>query len=444
MSNRNPYEDYDAIDPWKGDTEEHEPLVVPDDSGNFSYVEDEYDSMDAEGTDGFGFAVDDTAAHEVPVEPTESFPKTMVRPNYGEPIPVDATADQGVLPLRRNRNRKRSHGAQVADQRVVREDAMREQRRQPAADPRPKRRRRGRRRHRGLVRLLILIVLLVGAYWLVAHPIDEKLAFTPEEQQTLNGTLSLYVPGTPYYLLALGSDAREGDTYSRTDTMLLARIDFLAAKVTLVSIPRDTKVEIEGHGTQKINAAYAFGGAGGAAKAVSKLMNVPINHVAVVHFEELASLVDYLGGVTVNVPVSVYDPEYTGLILDEGTQTLDGQTALLWARTRHGFETGDYQRQEDQRILLSAIMNRTLSLSPREMPGALDRIGELVGTDLRCYNLVPLFLRFKLSNPVVYSCTIPSTTAMIDGVSYVIADEAALAQLMQVVNAGGDPASMSF
>ena len=226
--------------------------------------------------------------------------------------------------------------------------------------------------------------------------------------------------------------------------MLLARIDFLAAKVTLVSIPRDTKVEIEGHGTQKINAAYAFGGAGGAANAVSKLMNVPINHVAVVHFEELASLVDYLGGVTVNVPVSVYDPEYTGLILDEGTQTLDGQTALLWARTRHGFETGDYQRQEDQRILLSAIMNRTLSLSPREMPGALDRIGELVGTDLRCYNLVPLFLRFKLSNPVVYSCTIPSTTAMIDGVSYVIADEAALAQLMQVVNAGGDPASMSF
>ena len=302
--------------------------------------------------------------------------------------------------------------------------------------PRPRRR---KRRHGCLITLLVLVALVVGAYWVVAHPIDEKLAFTPQEQSSVNGSLSWSMPGMPYYLLALGSDAREGDEFSRTDTMVLVRVDMLGGKLTLLSIPHDTMVEIPGHGTQKINAAYAFGGVGGAVNAVSKLTGVPIHHVAVVHFDELVGLVDYLGGVTVNVPVGVEYDNYSGLSIDSGVQTLDGETALAWARTRYSYERGDFQRQENQRILITAIMNRMLSLSPKRIPGALDQMGDLIGTDLRCYNLVPLFLRFKLANPVVYSTSVPSDTAMVDGVSYVVADEAALASLMRTIDSGGDP-----
>ena len=207
-----------------------------------------------------------------------------------------------------------------------------------------------RKHHFGcLFTILLLVGLVVGAYWVVAHPIDDQLAFTPEEQKTVNGTLSWNLPGMPYYVLALGSDAREGEDASRTDTMILVRVDLIGGKLTMVSIPRDTMVEIDGYGTSKINAAYAYGGAGGAVRAVTKLTGVPINHVVVVHFEQLVGLVDYLGGVTVNVPVDVYDPEYTGLALSAGIQTLDGATALALARTRYGFESGDYQRQENQR-----------------------------------------------------------------------------------------------
>jgi hypothetical protein len=86
-------------------------------------------------------------------------------------------------------------------------------------------------------------------------------------------------------------------------------------------------------------------------------------------------------------------------------------------------------------------MNRMLSLSPKELPGALDRVGDLIGTDMRCYNLVPLFLRFKFGSPQVYSCAIPTTSDMIDGYWYEIPDAPGIASLMSTVNKGENPAT---
>ena len=424
MSNNNPYDDYDALDPFDDDS-----------SGAFSFVEDEYDSMVDGVGDGFTYVddpVDATAPH-MGRGSTEAMPATQVRANFGEPVVTQQDIPQGgVLRRRKKRPRNDRYAAQPQPMQAP----------MPAPEQRRPVRRR-RKHHFGcLFTLLVLVALAVGAYWVVAHPIDEQLAFDPAEEQTVKGTLSFSIPGMPYYVLALGSDAREGDTYSRTDTMMLVRVDLIGGKITMVSIPRDTKVEIEGHGTSKINAAYAYGGAGGAVRAVSKLTGVPINHVAVIHFEELVGLIDYLGGVTVNVPVDVNDPEHSGLVLSSGMQTMDGETALAWARTRYGFEEGDYQRQEDQRILISAILNRVLSLSPTEMPRALKQIGGLVGTDMRCYNLAPLFVRFKLLSPTVYSCALPTTSELIDNIWYEILDESESAELMRVVNAGGDPSTV--
>ena len=69
-------------------------------------------------------------------------------------------------------------------------------------------------------------------------------------------------------------------------------------------------------------------------------------------------------------------------------------------------------------------------------------MGGMVGTSMRMYSILPLMLRLKMGEPTIYQATVPSTTAMIDGVSYVVADDAALAQMMDVIDAGGDPASM--
>lgn len=309
---------------------------------------------------------------------------------------------------------------------------------------RPRRPKKERRfRHRGLVIVLIVLAALVGIYHLVFGPIDSKLAFDDTEGSGLSQELSWHLPGTPYYVLLLGSDAREGDTVSRTDTMMLARIDPIESKVTLVSIPRDTMVQIEGQGTQKINAAYAFGGAAGAVKAVSDLTGASIAHVAVVKFDGVSNIVDYLGGVTVNVPVAVNDPYYTGLVLPAGEQTMDGNTAMLFSRVRHGFANGDYQRQEDQRILLQAILNKCLSLAPSQIPGLVDAASGLVSTDMHCSSILPLLLRFVITSPTVYSCSIQGTSQMVGGVSYEVVDSSEVRTIMARVDAGDDPSTDS-
>lgn len=437
MSN-NPYDDYDAFDPLADEEEE----------GNFEYVEDDLGYTDNIVGEGFDAPEYVPAASDLPKTMVRKRPLVQEEASQSQDLRSDSRQGGGILRRVRGRKRQRREEDPLADRYVgvapVPSPPQAEPRPEPSPARRPprtrRRRGRGRRRHGCLFTLLVLaVVFTVGAYWAVAHPIDEQLAFSPQEQQSVNGTTSWSIPGMPYYVLALGSDAQEGTTGARSDTMMLIRVDLLGGKLTMLSIPRDTKVELDGYGTQKINAAYAFEGPGGAVRAVSKLTGVGINHVAVVHLSELAGLVEYLGGVTVNVPEAAYDPDHTGIDIDSGLQTLDGDTAVAWARTRYGYERGDFQRQEDQRILLEAIMNRMLSLSPRQMPGAIREVGGLIGTDMRCYDLVPLLLRFKLSNPTVYSCSVPSTTATIDGVSYVIADEAALASMMRTINAGGDP-----
>ncbi len=306
----------------------------------------------------------------------------------------------------------------------------------------PKRRER-RRRHKGLVALVVVIAIVVGGYLAIFSPIDEQLAFPAETEEAVEEELSASIPLTPFYVLALGSDAREGDTVSRTDTMVLVRVDPLAAKLTMVSIPRDTKVEIEGYGTQKINAAYAYGGAAGAVSAVEELTGVSISHVAVVHFEELSEFVDAIGGITVEVPVDVNDPYYTGLVMSAGTYEMDGETALLFSRVRYGFATGDYQRQEDQRIVITAILSKVLSQGVLESYSMVQSMGDLVSTDMRCYDLIPLLIRFKVGDPTIYSATLPSEAVDIDGVSYVQVDSEAAAELLATVDAGGDPSGTS-
>lgn len=413
----NPYDGYDAIDtsdaydPWDGDGQTASPVAEntnPYDAGDLI---DPYD--DTYGADGYDPYGEPAAGgypaprQEVPVSSYDEAPRRgpEVTP-YPRRGPVEPAGDgSGGRATRASRPRHRF-------------------------------------RHRGLVVLAVMVAALAGIYQLVFTPIDNELAFSDAQAQTLSGKLSWHLPGMPYYVLALGSDAREGDTVSRTDTMMLVRIDPIESKVTLVSIPRDTKVDnLLGQGTQKINAAYAFGGAGGAVEAVEDLTHASISHVAVVNFDGISTVVDYLGGVTVDVPVAVNDPYYTGLVLPAGEQTMDGNTAMLFSRVRHGFANGDFQRQADQRILLQAILDKCLTLEPSQLPGLIEAVGGLVSTDMRCTSLVPLLLRFMITSPTVYSCGIPGETETIGGVSYVVTDDAQVKALMDRVSAGDDPST---
>lgn len=308
---------------------------------------------------------------------------------------------------------------------------------------------KGKKTLLGIAIFLISVVLLAGiAAALFINSIDNAMSFKNEEtadqvQQAL-APVATQNTQEPFYMLLLGSDARETDTASRSDVMILLRADPEEGTLTMVSIPRDTMVDIPGYGRSKINAAYAYGGAAGAIEAVSTFAGVPISHYAEIHFKELEQMVDKLGGIWVNVPVSndQTGSSNTGLELNAGEQLLNGAQALALARERYGYERGDFQRGDNQRLIVEAIVKQVLAASPADLPGTIHSLAECVSTDYKVTDLVPLAQEFRKAGSLTfYSAMVPSSTATIDGVSYTITDETAWADMMAKVDQGEDPGS---
>ena len=302
---------------------------------------------------------------------------------------------------------------------------------------------RGKKIAIGVAAALLVVFIGVGtAAALYVNSINSALSFDNEEDaQALKEALApVQNADDPFYVMLLGSDAR-GDEASRSDVNILLRVDPSKGQLTMVSIPRDTKVEIEGHGTQKINAAYAFGGASLAVETMSDFAGVPISHYAEIHFDELVQLIDTLGGVEVDVPEAVNDSK-VGDSIEAGLQTLNGEQALAFARSR-AYADGDFTRTSHQRILLQAVIDKVLALSPTELPAAIQGLAQCVATDYGVSDIVSLAQKFQsVGSLTVYSGMVPSSTAMIDGISYVITDEASWAEMMKVVDAGEDPAAL--
>ena len=242
----------------------------------------------------------------------------------------------------------------------------------------------------------------------------------------------------PYWMLILGSDSRaEASDRARSDVIMLCRIDPETPLVTMVSIPRDTKVEIEGYGTQKINAAYALGGRKLAVKTISKYAGVKISHYAEIYFSGLEDLVDQLGGVTVNVPEYV---NYSDVTLQPGTQELTGHEALIFARCRKTYALGDFTRTKCQRILVKAMVEKVLAQPASKLPSILEKATKCFSTDLELDELITLATKMQsIGSDGFYSGMCPSTTGTVDGVSYTFSYINQWKLLMQKADAGEKP-----
>ena len=180
-------------------------------------------------------------------------------------------------------------------------------------------------------------------------------------------------------ILVLGSDRRQKDSREpgaettgpgRSDTIMLIRTG--GGHAARLSIPRDTVVEIPGHGLQKINAAHEFGGPALSISVIKHWLGIPINHLVEVNFENFPQLIDAMGGVTYTggCVISYLDGGFNRggytLRLTAGTHHLNGKQALALARTRENAcapnET-DIQREEHQQALFNAMKSRLLSPS---------------------------------------------------------------------------------
>ena len=212
-------------------------------------------------------------------------------------------------------------------------------------------------------------------------------------------------PDDPYYILVVGSDARPEQSGGRSDTIILCRIDPNIPQITMLSIPRDTRIYLDGYGTQKINAAFAYEGQAGVIRAVSKLCGVDIAHYIEFRFEGVVDLVNILGGVEVDIPVRVY---YDGVTLYPGKQTINGREALVLSRCRN-FPTSDYQRMIHQRILMQAVLKKVLDSKVYELPGLAQELANCMRTNLSVTDGLPLLLKLKsIDSKNIYMETVPS------------------------------------
>lgn len=307
----------------------------------------------------------------------------------------------------------------------------------------------------------VLLVAIVGtgtAFAMYMNSVNRELntgTKTEEELQAIADTLAPKKSfNEPFYLMLIGSDRRVGDDSmgARSDTNIVTRVDPTQNLVTMVSIPRDTMIYIDDYGQNKFNAAYNFGGAASTIREASQLTGAEISHYAEVNFEELVSLVDAVGGVDVEVDVRIDDtdadnttgnPYAERIIIEEGLQHLDGEAALVYARSR-AFPDGDFTRTRHQRTLIKALVDKVLSLPVTELPGVISAAAKCVTTDLSVSDIIALAEQFKDKGEMtMYSAMVPSTTGYIGDISYVFTDETALKQMMQIVEEGGDPSGIT-
>ncbi len=288
----------------------------------------------------------------------------------------------------------------------------------------------------GILVAIVVVIVGVGAkmYYDVKSTADdtfETVKRNGSEQRQVNLSEQ-----DPFSVLLLGVDtgALGRTEQGRSDTMMVATVNPSTNESVLVSLPRDTYAEIVGHNTQdKINHAYAFGGAAMSMDTVEKLLDIPINHYIIINMEGIESLVDAVGGIEVNNP---FEFTYEGTTFPKGKQKLDGELALKYSRMRYDDPEGDYGRQARQRQIISGIANQVLSTTGlTNYQSILTTMGENVKTDLSFTAMRTLMGDYRGAFGNIKSDQMKGSGFMQDGVSYQRVDSAELKRVQDELKA---------
>ena len=229
------------------------------------------------------------------------------------------------------------------------------------------------------------------------------------------------------YVLLMGVD-RRADDVGRSDTLMLAAVDEEDERATLLSIPRDTRIEVGSYGYDKINHAYAFGGHEMTLAAVEKLVGVPVTHYILIDTSAFERIVDAVGGVDIDVEKRMHyeDPwdDDGGLVIDlqPGMQHMNGAQAIQYVRYRDG--EGDIGRIARQQHFMRALL--TQILSPQVLPriaAVIDEVKNAVETDLTTRQLLTLANRLKdIERGGVSMQMVAGVPAYLGDISYWIPD----------------------
>jgi len=283
-----------------------------------------------------------------------------------------------------------------------------------------------------------------GAWRIAGYDVAARVpsSFDEPSAAPTDATFAPGIPATrPLFLLAIGSDARPNQPVAKTraDSLHLIGVDARSGTVSLLGIPRDTWTPIPGHGTAKINASLTFGGPELVVDTVERLTGIPVDAYAITGFEGFVDAVGGIHGIDIRIPYAIND-RYAHARFRPGPTHLGGKEALAFARARHTFKDGDFERSLNQgRLLIAAAA--TLAREVRGSTGpfvrwALETSGA-VQSDLAIEDLfellvaVPSFDARRIVNEVA-----PGRVAMVGSQSVVLLDARAEAMFRDLARDG--------
>ncbi|WP_338449606.1 LytR family transcriptional regulator [Niallia oryzisoli] len=274
--------------------------------------------------------------------------------------------------------------------------------------------------------ILALVVIGGGAYAFSIYqsltsavdtmhqPIDREKSKKRAEELTLTKK-------EPFSILMLGVDERSGDR-GRSDTMIVLTVNPENNSVKMLSIPRDTRTEIIGHGTtDKMNHAYAFGGVEMSIDTVENFLDIPIDYYMQINMEGFKDIVDAVGGVTVNNDL---DFTYEGVHFTKGPINLNGEKALKYSRMRYDDPRGDFGRQLRQRQIIQAVLVEGASLSTlTNYNDIFTALGKNVKTNMTFDEMVDIQKHYKDAAKNVEQMTITGSGTKINDIYYLIVSD---------------------
>lgn len=289
---------------------------------------------------------------------------------------------------------------------------------------------RSRRKWGGLLLKIVIVLLVVLAGVLIAFHIMSQRAI----QEIVPDRSATNYLDDRVNILVLGTDAEDG-VHGRADSIMVFNVDLVNYRVNVLSIPRDSRVDIPGYQNKtKINHSFAYGGVDLTRQTVSGLLGIPIDYYATTNFAGFEDIVDALGGVYIDVPKRMKTHTWYGDIdLEPGYQLLDAEQALGFVRYRYD-AGGDIARAERQQLFLKAVYDRVLHLDdPARLPQVITSILGMVETDLSYVQLAALVDHFKDVDidAAFTNETVGGYSQTISGASYWIIDEDAMADAVQ-------------
>lgn len=294
--------------------------------------------------------------------------------------------------------------------------------------------------------LLTVTVIGIGAYGLTI--LNQTTGTLSKTYKSFGNETNVIAENKPMTILLMGVDtgngSREDPWAGNSDTMILVTVNPRTKETTMTSLERDilTNVSSDGQTVQeKLNAAYAQGGAKLAIKTIQDLLNIHIDRYVMINMKGLIQLVDKIGGITVNNPfdfdisIEENEPEYTAKIAP-GRHEINGEQALVYSRMRYQDPEGDYGRQKRQRKVIKKIVEKVLSLnSLSHYKGIIDSVSDNMQTNISLdSNSLLQLLGYKDALSTIHQYQLKGEDATLaDGGSYQIVTSKHLLKIQNII-----------